>query len=405
VTVNSGTFNYEVNTVPSVSDLASKYVLRRDDFLPVVRRQSQNWTLEKLENVGRGVPEIRVTPATDERRRRRFPAIQTSTATSQSQPRPRDYDPIYAWSSELAASGVMKRSATFGDEWHPVRSDANGYIEPAGCRSTPRAERTDTEDWVALGRRVVGRTSCSQCGDFVDMRGVCRAVVSAADLLQIELFYRSNKTEVISCACAARLYFAHVRRNSSTSGGSEAAALTQPKATDSAARWYPTTAVGVPVIVLDCGGSRCRDRKLKLVLAEVGSGFALWRDTVDHLTCYRAVSADFHSLRFSHDHTRLAGLRFADRDAADAFGRQLDSITGGPAGSSLLNLSADRRVAKLADADFRSSCYPSHPKSPNDTKSGTKYGALQSKLKKCDISGPCCFEHITKFEAIPGFLV
>ena len=234
------------------------------------------------------------------------------------------------------------------------------------------------------------------------MRGICRAVVSAADLLQIELFYRSHKTEVISCTCAARLYFASVRRHSSIPG--TGAATTQSEVTTDAARWYPTTAVGVPVIILDCGGSRCRDRKLSLVLAEVGSGFALWRDAMDHLTCYRVITGDFHCLRFSHDHSRLAGLRFADTDAADTFSRQLDAIMSGPGGNALLNLSTDKLAGKLGDADFRSSYY-AFQSSTSDAQSVAKSAKLRPKLNKCDISGPCCFEHITKFESIPGFLV
>ena len=143
---------------------------------------------------------------------------------------------------------------------------------------------------------------------------------------------------------------------------------------------------------------------MSLVLAEVGSGFALWRDTVDHLTCYRVASNDFHSLRFSHDHSRLAGLRFADSDAAGTFGRQLEAVTSGPAGNTLLSLSADKRAAKPEDRDFRPPCYAFY-ESTSDIKLATNAAKLRPKLKKCDISGPCCFEHITKFESVPGFLV
>ena len=364
-----------------------------------------------------------MTPATDELRRRRRPPpapvkqpAATTTTMAQSQSRPRDYTAIYAWHSEHPPPppplSAMKRSATFGcDESNPVRSDADGYVDLASHRNSvqPPSDRerrpSATTDRRHDGpHQFVARTNCSHCGDFVDMRGICRAVVTAADRLQIELFYRSNKTEVISCACAARLYFASARRHSSIPGsGGGAASATQPEVAD-AVRWYPTTAVGVPVIVLDCGGSRCRDRKLNIVLAEVGSGFALWRDTVDHLTGYRAVANDFHSLRFSHDHSRLAGLRFADPTAAETFGHQLHTITSGPAGDALLNLCVDRRSGKLGDADFQSSYFAFH-RPISDTKSATKMPNLRPKLKKYDISGPCCFEHITKFESVPGFLV
>jgi len=407
---NDEAVRHEKNSVESF-DVASNYIVRRrESFLPLSRpAKTQNWTLEKHGNVGQRLPEIRVTPATEERSRRRLSNLQLSPATkNQNQPRLRDYSAIYAWSPELPSSTVtMTRSATFGDEWNPLRSDANGYIDPARRRSSSRLDMTaDRDAWtdgtnLDGGRRLVTGMNCSYCSDFVDMRGVCRAVVSAADLLQIELFYRSNKTEVISCACAARLYFASVRRHSSIPPGSGAAVTEPPKFPD-AVRWYPTTAVGVPVIVLDCGGSRCRDRKLNLVLAEVGSGFALWRDTVDHLTCYRAVTRHFHSLRFSRDHSRLAGLRFSDAEAADIFVRQLGTITSGPAGDSLLNLSADKRTTQLRDADFRSSYYAFY-NSTSDQK--PEANAAKLRLKKCDISGPCCFEHVTKFESVPGFLV
>jgi len=406
---NGVSMSHEMNTVLS-SNVASNYIRRRGSYLPVTRLQSQNWTLERHWNVGRELPLITVTPATDERRRRRLPITETqeSTTTIQGHSRPRDYTAIYAWSPELPAmtttttTSAMKRSSTFADEWNLARSDVNGYIDPASHRGTPIIEPA-CRPYLTVNRPLFfSATNFSYGGDFVDMRGICRAVVSAADLLQIELFYRSHKTEVISCACAARLYFASVRRHSSIPG--TVAAATQSEVAD-AARWYPTTAVGVPVIILDCGGSRCRDRKLSLVLAEVGSGFALWRDAMDHLTCYRVVTGDFHCLRFSHDHSRLAGLRFADPDAADTFSRQLDAIMSGPGGNALLNLSSDKLASKLGDADFRSSYYASQS-STSDAQSVAKSATkLRPKLKKCDISGPCCFEHITKFESIPGFLV
>lgn len=50
------------------SDVDSNYMLRRESFLPTIKRlHSQNWMLEKHWNItGRTLPEIRVTPATDD---------------------------------------------------------------------------------------------------------------------------------------------------------------------------------------------------------------------------------------------------------------------------------------------------------------------------------------------------
>jgi len=77
---NGETAHHEVNSIVGASheinsmfgsDVASNYILRRESLLPVSRLHSQNWTLEKHWNiVGRGLPEIRVTPATDELRGR-----------------------------------------------------------------------------------------------------------------------------------------------------------------------------------------------------------------------------------------------------------------------------------------------------------------------------------------------
>jgi len=260
-----------VNSVVN-SSVASNYILRRESYLPTATAVGQNWTLDRHWNVGRELPLITVTPATDERRRRQIlPLTTTTTTITQTyHPRPRDYTAIYAWSPELPAATTavtsIKRSSTFGDGWN-----VNGYVEPVaryrGAPPTPPERRTlpSSIDNNRAPTVFAAATSFSSCGgDFVDMRGICRSVVSPADLLQIELFYRSHRTEVVSCACAARLYFAAARRHSSIPGSTTAVA-TQPEVVVDAARWYPTTAVGVPVIVLDCGGSRCRDRKLNLV--------------------------------------------------------------------------------------------------------------------------------------------
>jgi len=51
---------------------------------------------------------------------------------------------------------------------------------------------------------------------------------------------------------------------------------------------------GVPVLLLDLGGSRSRGRGVRLVLAERGSGLALWYDTLDNLSSYAAQARGQH---------------------------------------------------------------------------------------------------------------
>jgi len=56
---------------------------------------------------------------------------------------------------------------------------------------------------------------------------------------------------------------------------------------------------GVPLMVLDSGEGR-RHRRLSIVLAERGTGFTLWSDTIDHLTSYTPDSSlAFHTMRLS----------------------------------------------------------------------------------------------------------
>jgi hypothetical protein len=50
---------------------------------------------------------------------------------------------------------------------------------------------------------------------------------------------------------------------------------------------------GVPVLLLDLGGSRSRGRGVRLVLAERDSGLALWYDTLDNLSSYEAQASVF----------------------------------------------------------------------------------------------------------------
>jgi hypothetical protein len=50
---------------------------------------------------------------------------------------------------------------------------------------------------------------------------------------------------------------------------------------------------GVPVLLLDLGGSRSRGRGVRLVLAERDSGLALWYDTLDNLSSYEAQACIF----------------------------------------------------------------------------------------------------------------
>ena len=64
---------------------------------------------------------------------------------------------------------------------------------------------------------------------------------------------------------------------------------------------------GLLLLILDSGINSRRHRKLYLALAEVGTGFMLWKDVVDYLSEYQQQESTFHTMHLSHDHNTLAG--------------------------------------------------------------------------------------------------
>ncbi|XP_050391111.1 uncharacterized protein LOC126810206 [Patella vulgata] len=178
--------------------------------------------------------------------------------------------------------------------------------------------------------------------------------VQEHDLLQVEMFYRSHKTEVTVGKCLANLYFGSAKQ------------------TD-VEKWdFANT--GIPLLVLDTGEHH-RNRKLTFILAEKGTGFTLWKDSIDHLTKYSSPSSNFHTMHVSTDHTKLAGLSFDDTNAASEFFNFIQTITGDPE-DDLLNLSKKKKKKK-----------EKKEKKP-------KF----KPPKRSDISQPCCFVHVTKLE-------
>ncbi|KAL3882859.1 hypothetical protein ACJMK2_029163 [Sinanodonta woodiana] len=181
-----------------------------------------------------------------------------------------------------------------------------------------------------------------------------REGVTEQDLLQVEMFYKSHKSEVIVCGCLANLYFGSVK--SSFSRDQWTFALT-----------------GIPYLLLDTGEHH-RERKLQIGIAEKGTGFTLWKEVIDSLTSYRAPHDSFHTLHLSTDHTKLAGLSLDDAGSAAEFYSHLCKLTSDP----------DDILLKIGGGK----------KNKKDKVKKKKYKAPQ----KNEISQPCCFVHVTKLE-------
>ncbi|XP_076340325.1 uncharacterized protein LOC143240939 [Tachypleus tridentatus] len=217
-----------------------------------------------------------------------------------------------------------------------------------------------TEKYDTLGRINVEDTDKSiSCGSFDDadfrqdledeLNNLC-SELTEQDIAQVETFFRSHKTFVFVCQCLANLY------------------LRKPE------EEWQLSLTGIPVLLFDKGETRARTkRRLKLVLAEKGTGFILWHDVIDNLTNYEAQDNTFHTMFLSTDHSQMGGFSFENKTAARQFHEQVDLLTSDP-----LNISLSVPKAK-----------------------GKNSRRKLEKIKlpqKCDISLPCCFEHVTSID-------
>ncbi len=184
-----------------------------------------------------------------------------------------------------------------------------------------------------------------------------KATLSDSEVSQVELMYRSNSTQVFVCSCLANLYWsaAHGR----TAGVDWELGFT-----------------GIPVVLLNLGDSRCRSRRqLEILIAERGTGFTLWRDTIDTLTRYTQVDQSFHTMLMSDNHSRLVGLSFDNSYSAMRFFGVLKDLSSDPQNVSLI------------------------PSPGNNGKLRKRHSiGRRISLKKSQISTPCCFQHVTSIK-------
>ena len=198
------------------------------------------------------------------------------------------------------------------------------------------------------------------------------------EILQVEMFYRSHKTEVFVCSCTAELFF----------GSAVNASNNLPPSNN--VRQEPNSGwtlvmSGVPVVILE-NEDRHGNKRLSLVMAEKGTGFCLWKENFTHLTDYQVKQQNFHTLHLDADHTKLAGLRFQESSGASHFLQRLQMILNNPE-ISITNVNAKSKKAK----------------NPGKNSGNSKNGKLKRRpTSKGDISAPCCFTHITSLDRSEG---
>ncbi|XP_076273750.1 misexpression suppressor of ras 3 [Rhynchophorus ferrugineus] len=131
---------------------------------------------------------------------------------------------------------------------------------------------------------------------------------------------------------------------------------------------------GIPVIILDYGQARARDkRKIQIALAERGTCFMLWSDTIDNLSSYKVESPAFHTMRYSSDHTMQVGFSFDMTSAAERMWTHIEQLVSCPENISLSTPGKKKKKKEKVEKPL-----PLPPKS--------------------HISQPCCFQHITSVD-------
>lgn len=191
------------------------------------------------------------------------------------------------------------------------------------------------------------------------------------EISQIENFFRAHKSHVYVGRCLVNLYFT---KTDLINGGRNS----KPRIHE-----WELSRTGIPVIIFDKGETKARDkRQLQICLAERGTGFVLWKDIIDNLSDYSAHHPCFHTLYLSCDHRKMAGLSFDSQSAAQQFHEQIETLTSDPLNIALTGPKKSNKKLKFLKKQMSINANASNYKLP----------------KKCDISSPCLFQHVTNVE-------
>ncbi|RZF44529.1 hypothetical protein LSTR_LSTR002302 [Laodelphax striatellus] len=189
-------------------------------------------------------------------------------------------------------------------------------------------------------------SSSSQSSASVDT-----SELSEHERLQVEACFRGLKTQIFVCSSLANLYMS----------------------CSMAENGWQLRYTGVPVVLLDTGETKSRDkRRIQILLAERGTCFTLWQDTIDNLSAYKVSGQAFHTMCLSSDHTKLIGLSFDCVNAAQEMWQHIERLTACPENISL--------------------------SVPGTKKQKPKKQVYQPLPQKSLISQPCCFQHITSVD-------
>jgi hypothetical protein len=138
---------------------------------------------------------------------------------------------------------------------------------------------------------------------------------------------------------------------------------------------------GLPVWLLNSGTNPKRPTRLSLIIAENGSGFPIWQDTIDGFSDVKQARAQHLTFRLS-DQTTLAVIRFNDLSSSKDFYAFYKSVRN------------DRRYEHL----FSTNLSNKHQRSSSCGMALRKRRKNHKNISKSSISNPCQFQHITSLQ-------
>ncbi|XP_029035885.1 uncharacterized protein LOC114872645 isoform X1 [Osmia bicornis bicornis] len=238
--------------------------------------------------------------------------------------------PVYASSCPALQSNLSLHSSSYYNEYSGAarrRLSSTGEADTSATSSYEGSDSSENSDESRL------------------------EPVSQMEREQLETFFRGLKSQVFVCESLANLYLGNASQTE---------------------RWE-LRFTGIPVVVLDLGETRSRSkRRIQILLAERGTCFTLWRETIDNLSSYKVSGPAFHTMCLSSDHTRLAGLSFDNPKAANDLWQHIERLVSCPEN---ISLSVPGKKKK---------------------KPVPKKVVLPA---KSNISQPCQFQHVTSVDA------
>ncbi|CAH1123681.1 unnamed protein product [Ceutorhynchus assimilis] len=196
-----------------------------------------------------------------------------------------------------------------------------------------------------------GRADSEASSDMQERKTPLEGHITDMERQKVETFFKGLKTQVFVSNSLANLYIKGQNDDD-----------------------WQLKYTGIPVVILDCGESRARDkRRIQIALAERGTCFMLWSDTIDNLSSYKVDGASFHTMLYSCDHTMRVGFSFDTKPAAEDMWSHIEKLVACPEN---ISLSLPGKKKKKKEKKEKPQPLPS----------------------KSHISQPCCFQHITSVD-------